>query len=103
MSQEAIDSLADNAARNRFTLAEQVALRYAEQLTVDAKRVGDDLWNELRVHFDEAQIVELTAAAGLFNFFNRFNDALQIDITGPGWPGSSPPPSEGCPLPPGVS
>lgn len=91
MSQEVIDLLPDQASRDGLTPEEQVALRYAEQLTLDAKRVADDLWDELRVHFDEAQIVELTAAAGLFNFFNRFNDALQIDITRSGWPGDHPP------------
>ncbi len=95
MSQAAIDLLPDAAARDRFTAAEQVALRYAEQLTLDAKRVDDGLWNDLREHFDEAQIVELTAAAGLFNFFNRFNDALQIDLTTPGWPGEHPPSEPG--------
>jgi len=91
VSQESIDALADPPDFARFTGAEQAALRFAEQLTLDAKRVGDDLWNELRAHFDEAQIVEITAAAGLFNFFNRFNDALQVDITQPGWPGDEPP------------
>ena len=33
-------------------------------------------------HFDEGEIVELAAVIGLFNYFNRFNDALQIPITG---------------------
>ncbi len=92
MSQESIDALADPPDFGRFTPAEQAALRFAEQLTLDAKRVGDDLWNELRAHFDEPQIVEIAAAAGMFNFFNRFNDALQVDITQPGWPGNEPPP-----------
>ncbi len=83
--------LQDASARDHFAPDEQVALRYAEQITLDARRVSDDLWNELRAHFDEAQIVELTAAAGLFNFFNRFNDALEVEITPPGWPGAAPP------------
>ena len=91
MSQESIDRLEDPEARDRFTAAEQVALRYAEQITLDAKRVDDALWNDLRAHFDEGQILELTAVAGLFNFFNRFNDALQVEITQPGWPGDTPP------------
>ena len=91
MSQESIDTLPDPSARDQFAPDEQVALRYAEQLTLDAKAVSDELWNDLRTHFDEAQIVELTAAAGLFNFFNRFNDALQVEVTDPGWPGETPP------------
>ena len=91
MSQESIDRLPDEDARGDFSAEEQAALRYAEQITLDAKRVSDDLWAELQSHFDTAQIVELTAAAGLFNFFNRFNDALQVEITAPGWPGERPP------------
>ncbi|HSH81077.1 MAG TPA: hypothetical protein VLA19_21295 [Herpetosiphonaceae bacterium] len=89
MSQESIDNLPDLEQRSGFAPEEQVALRFAEQMTLDAKAVSDELWHELRAHFDEAQIVELAAAAGLFNFFNRFNDALQVEITQPGWPGDT--------------
>ncbi len=35
---------------------------------------------ELKQHFDEAQIVEITMVSGFFNFWNRFTDGLQIDI-----------------------
>jgi alkylhydroperoxidase family enzyme len=45
------------------------------------------MFKELKKHFDEGQIIELTAAIGLFNFFNRFNDALHIEPTAPGWVG----------------
>ena len=34
---------------------------------------------ELREHFSEAQIVELTLRITLCGFFNRFNDELIID------------------------
>ena len=91
MSQESIDTLPDMSARSTFTTEEQAALRFAEQMTLDAKAVSDELWRELETHFDEPQLVELAAVAGLFNFFNRFNDALQVEITRPGWPGYSPP------------
>jgi len=33
----------------------------------------------LRLRFSEAEIVELTLRIALCGFFNRFNDALQID------------------------
>jgi hypothetical protein len=32
------------------------------------------------VHFSEEQIVELTLRTALCGFFNRFNDALQIEM-----------------------
>lgn len=91
MSQESIDQMDDPDARSAFAPREQAVLRLAEQVTQDARRFSDALWDELRQFFEAEEIMELVAAAGLFNFFNRFNDALQIDITQPGWPGDTPP------------
>ncbi len=81
----------DAAAREHFPAREQAALRLAEQVTHDAKRFSDALWAELCQFFAPVEIMELVAVAGLFNFFNRFNEALQVDITQPGWPGDDPP------------
>lgn len=59
----------------------KVALRYAEQMTEDSRQVSDALFIELSHHFSEGAILELTAVVGLFNYFNRFNNALAMDIT----------------------
>ena len=66
-----------------FTPAERAALALAERMTTDARGVDEDIWADLREHFDEGQIIELAAVIGLFNYFNRFNDALRVDITRP--------------------
>lgn len=66
---------------DRFSPAERAALRLAELMTTDAHGVDEDVWADVRAHFDEGQIVELAAVIGLFNYFNRFNDALRVDIT----------------------
>ncbi len=50
-------------------------------MTRDAHQVSDELWSELRRHYDEGEIIELAAAIGLFNYFNRFNDALRMEPT----------------------
>ena len=50
-------------------------------MTRDGHSVDDALWQQLRQHFDEGEIVELCAAIGLFNYFNRFNDALRMEPT----------------------
>jgi len=34
---------------------------------------------ELKLHFTEGEIVELMAASGLFNYFNRFNNLLAME------------------------
>ena len=41
--------------------------------------MDEELWDELQSHFDDGELVEITTVIGLFNFFNRFADALQID------------------------
>jgi len=56
-------------------------LRLAERITRDAHSVDEQLWSALRQHYDEGEIVELIAAIGLFNYFNRFNDALLMEPT----------------------
>ncbi len=50
-------------------------------MTRDAHKVTDELWTDLRTHYDEGEIIELAAAIGLFNYFNRFNDALKMEPT----------------------
>ena len=78
-----MDSLVD-FENGPFTDAEKAALAYAEQLTLDAHGVSDALFARLRSHYDEGEIVEISAMAGLFNYFNRVNDALQMEPTKPG-------------------
>lgn len=50
-------------------------------MTRDPRRVPDEVFAELRRHFDEGEVVEITCVVGLFAYFNRFNDALQTDPT----------------------
>jgi alkylhydroperoxidase family enzyme len=50
-------------------------------MTTGAHQVDYALWESLRAHFDEGQIVELAAVIGLLNYTNRFNDALRVDLT----------------------
>lgn len=79
-SQEQLDHLAEFETRSDFDEKEKVSLRLAERMTRNA-RVDEALWADLRRHFDEGEVVELAAAIGLFNYFNRFNNALEVEPT----------------------
>jgi alkylhydroperoxidase family enzyme len=57
------------------------AVRYAELLAVSAHQVTDQAWAELAQHWQPGEIVEITMVIGLFTYFNRFNDALRVEIT----------------------
>jgi alkylhydroperoxidase family enzyme len=76
-----IENLADFRNRSDFTEAEKAALELAERTTRDPREVDDAFWADLRRHYDEGEIIELLAAIGLFNYFNRFNDALRMEPT----------------------
>jgi len=80
-SDEQISDLANFRDRSDFTPREKAALELAERETRDPHTVDDDLWAELRNHFDEGEVIELAAAIGLFNYFNRFNDVLKMEPT----------------------
>ena len=64
-----------------FSPAERAALAFAGELTKTPEGVSEAAFAELRKHWNERQIVEITAVACLFNSFNRFNNALGVDLT----------------------
>jgi uncharacterized peroxidase-related enzyme len=81
---EQLSRLADWPQREDFTPTEKAALRLAETVTRDANAVSDEQFAELRSYYSEGEIVELLCAIGLFNYFNRFNNALRMEPTKPG-------------------
>jgi uncharacterized peroxidase-related enzyme len=85
-----LNHLADWPQREDFSAAEKAALRLAETVTRDAHAVTDEQFTELRAFYDEGEIVELLCAIGLFNYFNRFNNALQMEPTQAGEGGCVP-------------
>ena len=69
----------DDETSDLITPRERVALRFAEKLAVDHRKVDDALWAELRRHFSEAEVIELVANATLFIGWGRFNEIIGID------------------------
>jgi alkylhydroperoxidase family enzyme len=69
----------DDDTSELITPRERVALRFAEKLAVDHRKIDDALWAELRSHFSEAEIIELVANATLFIGWGRFNEIIGID------------------------
>jgi uncharacterized peroxidase-related enzyme len=84
-------NLADWYTRPDFTPAEKAALRLAETVTRDAHSVSGEQFSELRNFYSEGEVVELLCAIGLFNYFNRFNNALKMEPTKPGEGGCAAP------------
>jgi alkylhydroperoxidase family enzyme len=65
-----------------YSAEEKLVMEYAEELTKEPVQVSDELFARLREHFDDEQVVELTAAIAIENFRARFNNALDIAPSG---------------------
>jgi uncharacterized peroxidase-related enzyme len=62
-----------------FDDVDRLVIDYATRVTQSSGTIPERVFEQLRRHFSEAQIVELTLRIALTGFFNRFNDALSID------------------------
>ena len=66
-----------------FSEAEKIAIHLAEVMTTDSLHYTDDDLAQLKRFYSEGEIIELMASIGLFNYFNRFNNMLQMEPTQP--------------------
>jgi uncharacterized peroxidase-related enzyme len=73
------DRVLDYADHPEFDAVDRLVVEYTIAAWNDPHRLRDRLFDRLREHFSEAQIVELTLRITLCGFFNKFNDALQIE------------------------
>jgi alkylhydroperoxidase family enzyme len=65
-----------------FTDLDTLVLDYAVGMSRTPVEVSDALFANLREHFDDAQLVELTHFIALENMRGRFNLALGVGATG---------------------
>lgn len=74
----------DQLERSPLSPREKQAVQFAEQMTRQAGGVTSHDIDRLREHFSEAEIVEMACVIGLFNYLNRFAEALGLEPTRPG-------------------
>lgn len=59
---------------------QKTAIGWAQAVTQFTARDDDELFERMRKHFTDRQIVELTVLIGMWNYSNRFTEALHIDL-----------------------
>ena len=79
---EECDALADWRPSGFFDARERAALAYADTMTRDIV-VPDPVFAEVKRHFDDRQIVELTVLIGSYNMNARVLQALELDLEPP--------------------
>ena len=82
-TEQQLNAMEADLSRGGFSQRERIAIHLAEVMTLDAHGYSDADFATLRSHFTEGEVVELLAAVGLFNYFNRFNDLLGMEPTLP--------------------
>lgn len=80
ISLTAAENILDYEQIEEFDDVDKLVVAYSIQVTNDFHRVRDGMFEQLRAHFDDAQIVELTWRIALCGAFNRFNDVLQTEV-----------------------
>jgi NADH:ubiquinone oxidoreductase subunit E/alkylhydroperoxidase family enzyme len=73
------EALADWRASDLFDGRERAALAYAEAMTLSTS-VADEVFADVRRHFDDREIVELSVLIGTYIMHNRVMKALAIDL-----------------------
>jgi AhpD family alkylhydroperoxidase len=82
IAEQQLRDLPFHGESDAFSPLEKLVLDYAEAMSQTPQAVDDDLFAQLREHFDEAQMVELTAAIAWENFRARFNAATGVPAQG---------------------
>jgi alkylhydroperoxidase family enzyme len=78
LSEAECEALADWQKSQFFSARERAVLAYADAMTREIV-VPDAVFDALRLHFSERQIVELTVLTGIYNMHTRVFTALRID------------------------
>ena len=79
---EKVEALQGWRDSNLFDERERSALSYAEAVTRSDEDVDDSLFGQLRKHFDDDGLVELTGLIAFQNMSSKFNSALDIPAQG---------------------
>ncbi len=77
-----VDALERWRESDLYDPQEKAALDYAEAMTDTGRRVDDETVEQLRLYFDDDEIVELTGLIAFQNLSSKFNSALDVPAQG---------------------
>jgi alkylhydroperoxidase family enzyme len=79
VSLEECEALKDWSASGKFSEAERAALAYVDAM-IAGPEVPDAVFNAVRNHYSEREVVELTVLVGTYLMHNRVFTALKVDL-----------------------
>ncbi len=82
LSDAKLSAVVDFEESDALTELEKAVLRYATEMTKTPVEMPDEVFDALRPHFNEKQLVELTSAIAWENYRARFDHAFGIESEG---------------------
>ncbi|MEA1881825.1 MAG: hypothetical protein U9N31_05430 [Candidatus Marinimicrobia bacterium] len=79
VTQAQLENIHQYESSELFSTVEKAALRYADAMTATPAEVPDEVFQQVKEHFNDEQIVELTSTIAWENYRARFDHALKIE------------------------
>lgn len=80
VSQAKLADIWNYASSPHYSERERVALDFALAAAAQPNEVTDELFERLRAHWSEGEIVELLGVVAMFGFLNRWNDSMATPL-----------------------
>jgi len=82
LKDEEFDALQGEGYRGSplFSDREKAVIAWAEAMTLNTAKRDNAVWEELRRHFNDAEVVEISLITGMFNMINRLNDSFRTEL-----------------------
>ncbi len=80
ISREKLEEAWAYETSEHYTDAERAALRLAHHAAMAPHDVSDEIFDALRPHWNEEQILDIVSVISLFGFLNRWNSLLGTDL-----------------------
>jgi uncharacterized peroxidase-related enzyme len=77
---EQIENIWEFRTHPAFSEAERVALEFAFASSTIPNSVDDSIAENLRLHWNEGEIVEMLGVIALFGYLNRWNDSMGTEL-----------------------
>ncbi len=77
---EKLENIWEYKTHSIFSEAEKAALDFAFASSTIPNTVSDEVAENLRKHWDEGEIVEITGVIALFGYLNRWNDSMGTEM-----------------------
>ena len=82
MTDEELEALLDDSYKTSplFSERDRAAIAWAEAMTNNTAQRNAEAWQNMKEHFSDPEIVEISMAAAMFNMINRLNDSFQTEL-----------------------